>query len=165
MADYFRFSLYRSSLYLFYNFCKCFNSFFYILIAHFYRDKSNIIGQLKINFISAILGDRIKIPYFGEEIEVEIPSGTQPGSEIIIKNKGLPDPKTRRRGDLILKIQVELPEKVSEEGKSLLKKFAEIEGIKEFKNGLETHQKNKKKKETNTQKHQKTPKNTKSRIT
>jgi molecular chaperone DnaJ len=114
---------------------------------YFYRDKSNIIGQLKINFISAILGDRIKIPYFGEEIEVEIPSGTQPGSEIIIKNKGLPDPKTRRRGDLILKIQVELPEKVSEEGKSLLKKFAEIEGIKEFKNGLETHQKNKKKKE------------------
>ncbi len=110
----------------------------------FYRNRSDIIGNLKISFVSAILGTKINIPYFGEEIEVEVPPGTQPGDEIVIKNKGLPDPKTGKRGNLILKVQIELPKKVSEEGKELLKKFAQVEGLEDFDQGLESYHKKKK---------------------
>jgi molecular chaperone DnaJ len=103
---------------------------------YFYREKNDIIGQLKINFISAILGDKIKIPYFGEELEIQIPPGIQPGEEIIIEGKGLPDIKTGKKGNLILKIQIEIPKKISKEGEKLLRKFAELEGIKNSENEL-----------------------------
>ncbi len=113
---------------------------------YFYREKNNVIGQLKINFISAILGDKVKIPYFGEELEINIPAGIQPGEEIVIEGKGLPDIKTGKKGNLILKVQVEIPKKISKEGEKLLKKFAEIEGIKNFVNELSINQKDSKKK-------------------
>jgi molecular chaperone DnaJ len=103
---------------------------------YFYREKNDVIGQLKINFISAILGDKIKISYFGEELEIQIPPGIQPGEEIIIEGKGLPDIKTGKKGNLILKAQIEIPKKLSKEGEKLLRKFAEIEGIKNFENEL-----------------------------
>ncbi|PMP69261.1 MAG: molecular chaperone DnaJ [Thermodesulfobacterium geofontis] len=111
---------------------------------YFYREKNNLIGQIKINFVSAIFGDKIKIPYFGEELEIEIPPGIQPGEEIVIEGKGLPDVKTGKRGNLILKVQIELPKKISKEGEKLLKKFAEVEGIKSFENELLLNPKNSK---------------------
>jgi molecular chaperone DnaJ len=97
---------------------------------YFYREKNHLIGYLKIDFISAILGGIVKIPYFKEELKVEIPPGTQPGDEIIIKEKGLPDTKSKKRGNLILRVQVELPKKISEKGKELLKELAKVENIK-----------------------------------
>lgn len=96
---------------------------------YFYREKNHVIGQLKINFISAILGDELEIPYFGKTLKLKIPPGTQPGDEIFLKEEGLPDPKTQKKGDLIFKVQVELPKKLSKEGEELLRKLAQIEGI------------------------------------
>ncbi len=96
---------------------------------YFRREKNNVYGELKIDFISAILGNTIKLPYFGKELEIEIPPGTQPGDEIILKGEGLPHPQTKERGDLILKVSVELPKKVSPEGKELLLAFAKKEGL------------------------------------
>ena len=97
---------------------------------HFKRKEKDIYGEIKINFISAILGDTIKLPYFNKELALEIPPGTQPGDKIVLKGEGLPDWKTKKRGDLILKIQVELPKKISKEGVRLLKELAKKEGWK-----------------------------------
>jgi len=110
---------------------------------YFHREKSNIIGTLKVNFVSAILGDKVKVPYFGETIEVEIPPGTQPGDEVVIKGKGLPS-RTGKKGDLILKVFVELPKKVSEKGKKLLTEFAKEEGLSLGKTELASSSKKKK---------------------
>lgn len=112
----------------------------------FYREKSNLVGILKVNFVSAILGDEVKIPFFKETLSVKIPSGSQPGDELVIENKGLPDPKTKKKGDLILRLQVELPHNVSEETKQLLKKISEKENIDSSTNRLEPYQQEKKKK-------------------
>jgi len=95
----------------------------------FKREGKNVYGEIKVNFVSAILGDTLKIPYVGKELEVEIPPGTQPGEEIVLKGEGLPDPRGGERGNLILKVKVELPNKVSEEGKQLLLEFAKKEGL------------------------------------
>ncbi len=111
---------------------------------YFYREKNNLKGTIRINFLSAILGDKVKIPYFDEELEVEIPPGIQPGDEIRVKGKGLPG-KSGRIGDLILKVDVELPKKVSEKGKELLKEFAKTEGIKTGNSTLSSSEKKKKK--------------------
>ncbi|HCE80046.1 MAG TPA: molecular chaperone DnaJ, partial [Thermodesulfobacterium commune] len=98
------------------------------------------------NFVSAILGDEVKIPFFKETLSVKIPPGCQPGDELVIENKGLPDPKTKKKGDLILRLQVELPHNVSEETKQLLKKISEKEKIDSSTNRLEPYQQEKKKK-------------------
>ena len=110
----------------------------------FYRDRGNLRASLKINFLSAILGDRVKIPYFDEEIEIDIPPGTQPGEEIVVKGKGVPT-KSGARGDLILRVDVELPKKVSERGKELLEEFAKVEKISKGKSSLGSPDKKKKK--------------------
>ncbi|QER41538.1 molecular chaperone DnaJ [Thermodesulfobacterium sp. TA1] len=112
----------------------------------FYREKSNLIGILKVNFISAILGDEVEVPFFHEKLTVKVPPGSQPGDEIVIEGKGLPDPKTKKRGDFILKLQVELPNKVKEETKNLLYQIAEKENIDRSTNRLEPYQKQEKKK-------------------
>lgn len=95
----------------------------------FRREKNNVYGQIRVNFVSAILGDKIVIPYFGENLEITIPPGTQPEDEIVIKGKGLKDWKSGSTGDLILKVKVELPKEVSPEGRDLLRLFAEKEGL------------------------------------
>lgn len=112
----------------------------------FLREKSNLIGLIKVNFISAILGDEVEIPFFNEVIKVKIPPGTQPGDEIIIPGKGLIDPKTKKKGDLILRVQVEIPKDLSETSKDLLKRIAKIEGIETSSNQLEPFQKSEEKK-------------------
>lgn len=112
----------------------------------FIRERANLIGILKINFISAILGDEVEFPLFDEVVKVKIPPGTQPGDEIVLQGKGLIDPKTRKRGDLILKVQVELPRHLSDTSKELLNKIANIEGIRSSSNRLEPFQKSEEKK-------------------
>ncbi len=118
---------------------------------YFYREKNHVLAQLKISFISAILGDEIEIPYFGKILKVKIPPGTQPGDEIVLKEEGLLDPKTQKKGDLIFKIQVELPKKLSKEGEELLRKLAQVEGLENFNQTLEKNsslKSSKKKKES-----------------
>ncbi len=90
---------------------------------YFYREKNNLIGFLKIDLAKALSGGTVEVPYFEETLKVEIPPGIQPGEEIVLKGKGLPDMKTGQKGDLILKTFIEIPENLSEEGK---RKIAEI---------------------------------------
>lgn len=99
----------------------------------FRRKTNDIIGELKIPLISALLGDKIEIPYFGKKLKLEIPPGTQPEDEILLKGEGLPDWKSGKRGNLLLKLQVEIPKKISPRGREILKKLAEEEGwLKDF---------------------------------
>ncbi|MCS7149367.1 MAG: molecular chaperone DnaJ [Caldimicrobium sp.] len=95
----------------------------------FHREGSDLYAQVKINFVSAILGEVIKVPLFGRELEVVIPPGTQPGDRVILKGEGLKDWKTGARGDLILQIQVEIPKDLDKKNKELLKAIANSENL------------------------------------
>ncbi|MFN4132033.1 MAG: J domain-containing protein, partial [Caldimicrobium sp.] len=94
----------------------------------FKRKHLDVLGEIKINFISAILGDRLTLPYFGKELTLDIPPGTQPGDKLVLRGEGLPDWRSGRKGDLILTLQIELPKKISTEGEKLLRELAEKEG-------------------------------------
>ncbi|MCS7198737.1 MAG: molecular chaperone DnaJ [Caldimicrobium sp.] len=95
----------------------------------FRREKNDLYGELKINFVSAILGEELKIPFFGKELEIKIPPGIQPGDKIILKGMGLRDWKTGIVGDLILGIKVELPKEISPKGRELLQALALTENL------------------------------------
>ena len=64
----------------------------------------------------------------GRKVEVKIPAGTANGKQLRIKGEGVPFSSGDRKGDLIIKVVVQVPAHLSGKQKEILEKFAEIEG-------------------------------------
>lgn len=92
---------------------------------YFERKENNLYYNLVINFAQAALGDKIEIPTFGGNIKIKIPAGTQPGTNIVCKSKGMTKLYGRGKGDLIIRIQVSVPKKLSREQKRLIEQLAD----------------------------------------
>ena len=94
----------------------------------FERDGAHLLCKVPISYPTAALGGDIKVPTIkGETEEIEIPSGTQSGDTVRLRGKGLPYPRGRAQGDLLVTVQVEVPEKITERQEELLRELAEIE--------------------------------------
>jgi molecular chaperone DnaJ len=76
---------------------------------------------------AAALGGKIEVPALEGTEQVELPAGTQPGGEIVIKGKGLPPLGGGRRGNLVCRIAVVIPASLSDEQRELLGRFDELE--------------------------------------
>jgi len=90
---------------------------------HFQRQGVNLVFNLNINFAQAALGDKIEMPLLDGKINLKIPSGIQPGEMIKLKDKGMPRLYGRGHGDLIVKIQVNIPKKVSRKQRKLIEEL------------------------------------------
>jgi molecular chaperone DnaJ len=92
------------------------------------RKRNDLFTTLTIGVGDASLGSSAKIPHPDGEIEVDIPSGTQPGQVLRIRNKGIQGRRLRGNGDLYIKIDVEIPENAEEDTEvSELRKESEID--------------------------------------
>jgi len=82
-----------------------------------------------ITFVEACLGAILKIPTLdGKEKELRIPPGTQFGQVFRIEGHGVPELKQKKnRGDLYVKIQIEVPKNLNSEAKKTLERFDEIQ--------------------------------------
>jgi len=87
----------------------------------FERRDSDLFTTIKIGIGDAVLGATAEIPHPEKDLKVDIPEGTQPGQVLRLKNKGMP--RRRGYGDLYVKIDVEIPEKVNKEQEKVLNKF------------------------------------------
>jgi molecular chaperone DnaJ len=94
----------------------------------FERDENDLSCQIDISFVQAALGARVEIPTLDGTDVLKIPAGTQSGDVLRLKGKGTPDIGGRRKGDLIIRVQVRTPESLSREQKALLSKLAELRG-------------------------------------
>lgn len=94
----------------------------------FVRDGFNLFKDLPISFTQAALGAKIITKTLDGDIEVKIPNGTQSGTVLKIKDKGVPHINSKSRGDLMLTVRVVVPQKLSKKEKSLLKDLAEERG-------------------------------------
>ena len=80
-----------------------------------------------ITFPEAALGTIIQVPLIeGGYEKLKVPAGTQSNTELIIRGKGARLVGNRRRGDLIVKIQVDIPIRLTPKEKTLIKKLSEI---------------------------------------
>lgn len=97
----------------------------------FKREGDHLFCEIPISFVQAALGDVIKIPVLGDEenYEMDIPHGTQPGDIISIPEKGMPGINSKKRGRLLVKMNVQIPRKLSKKQKDILEEFATTEGI------------------------------------
>ena len=93
----------------------------------FSRHHNDIVCQIPVSFTQAALGSRLEVPTLKGKEEFEIPPGTQHGEVFKLKGKGLPDLRTSRNGDEIVQILIEIPKKLSERQKQILKEFAASE--------------------------------------
>jgi molecular chaperone DnaJ len=80
--------------------------------------------NLSVNFIQAILGDEIEFKHFDKTLSLKVQEGTQPGTLLRLKGKGLPYFNSSSSGDLYVKIKVEIPKKTSKEQKKILLDYA-----------------------------------------
>ena len=95
----------------------------------FEREDNNLFCQVDISFAQAALGAAIEVPGLDRESTVlKIPPGTQTGSVFRQKGRGIKDLRSRRQGDLFVKVRVATPESLSKEEKALLRHLAELRG-------------------------------------
>jgi molecular chaperone DnaJ len=95
----------------------------------FRRDGINVLSELKISYLQAILGCRLRVSTVDGETELTIPPGTQPGTVLTLENQGVPrlgNPVSR--GDHLITIEVKIPTKITAEERELLEELAKLRG-------------------------------------
>jgi molecular chaperone DnaJ len=97
---------------------------------YFIRDEDNIIYELFINYPEAVLGTEVEVPTLNGKVRLRIDPGTQPGKLLRMRDKGIRHLNESGYGDQIVKINIEVPKKVSSKEKELLKELAEMPNIK-----------------------------------
>lgn len=105
--------------------------------AQFQRDGINILSELSISYLQAILGCQLEVETVDGTTEVEIPPGTQPNTVITLDGKGVPrlgNPVSR--GDHLITVQVVIPTKVGTEEREMLEKLAKLRGDRTGKGGM-----------------------------
>ncbi len=104
--------------------------------ATFRRDGINILSDLKITYLQAILGAKIDVETVDGPVKMDIPSGTQPDTVLTLENRGVPrlgNPVSR--GDHLLTIQVQIPTRLNQGERELIEKLAEMRGDRVSKGG------------------------------
>jgi molecular chaperone DnaJ len=106
--------------------------------AEFHRDGINVLSEIKISYLQAILGCRLEVNTVDGGVELTIPAGTQPSTVLTLENHGVPklgNPVSR--GDHLITILIDIPTRITAEERELLEKLAKIKGDRTGKGGLE----------------------------
>ena len=96
--------------------------------AIFKRQGNDVVCEMPITFVQAALGAELEVPTLDGKVKYSIPEGTQTGSIFRLKSKGIPYLRGNGRGDQYVKVEIDVPKKLNEKQKELLKQFAEISG-------------------------------------
>lgn len=96
--------------------------------ALFQRQGNDVVCEMPITFVQAALGAELEVPTLDGRIRYTVPEGTQTASVFRIKGKGIPFIRGNGRGDHYIKVNIEVPKKLNEKQKDLLRKFAEESG-------------------------------------
>jgi molecular chaperone DnaJ len=92
------------------------------------REGVDLYCDIPISFPQATFGDDVNIPTLEGTAVLEIPAGTQSHTRFKVKGYGMPSLRGRGRGDLYVRVKVQVPESLSNVQKDALKRFAETVG-------------------------------------
>lgn len=88
------------------------------------REGLDLIAKVPINIAQATLGSKISVKTLdGKKVSVKIPAGTPSGKRFRVRGQGIAKDSTR--GDLIIEVSVQVPEKLTEDQERMMKEFAE----------------------------------------
>jgi len=93
------------------------------------RDGLDVIATVPLNIAQATLGTKISVRTLdGKKVAIRIPPGTPSGKRFRVRGQGIQ--KGDKKGDLIVEVSIQVPEKLSEEQERMMKEFAESGGLK-----------------------------------
>ena len=94
----------------------------------FKRGGNNLFCDVPVRFAQVVFGDEIELMTVeGGTVRLKMPAGTQSGTVFRLKNKGMPDLRGYGRGNMLAKVQVITPSKLSKRQKELLRELDEGE--------------------------------------
>ncbi len=103
----------------------------------FKREGVNLYLDMPISFVQAALGATVKVPTLDGTVEYDIPEGTQSETVFRLRGKGVPEIHGRGRGDLFVKIKVEVPKNLTQKQKEILMEFDEDKNYKQRKSFMD----------------------------
>jgi molecular chaperone DnaJ len=92
--------------------------------SRFQRSGADLHTKIDVAIPQAALGATVQVTTFDGVEKLDIPAGTQPGSVLRIKNRGMPDLRGSGRGDLHIHVRVNVPKNLSEKAKHLMEDLA-----------------------------------------
>ena len=92
--------------------------------AFFHREGNDLHCEVSLNYSTLALGGEIRIPTLEGEETFTVPEGTQSGTTLTLRGRGMPDVTGRGRGDLLLTVKVITPRKLTREQRKLLEQLA-----------------------------------------
>jgi molecular chaperone DnaJ len=103
---------------------------FNVLTDKFYRrDGLDVIATVPLNIAQATLGTKISVRTLdGKKVAIRIPPGTASGKRFRVRGQGIE--KGDKKGDLIVEVSIQVPDKLSEEQERMMKEFAASGGLK-----------------------------------
>jgi len=94
----------------------------------FQRHGDDILTEITISLSAAVLGAEVSVPTLVGKVSMKIPAGTQAGKVFRLKNKGIPSLHTRGVGDELIKVNVEIPTRLSSEQRKIFEEFSRVSG-------------------------------------
>jgi len=95
--------------------------------SFFARHGDDLVCEIPITYSQAALGTQVDIPTLDGSAKVKVPKGTQSGDILRVRGQGIPNVRTGRPGDLLVRVFIEVPRKLTQKQEELLRKLAEVE--------------------------------------
>jgi molecular chaperone DnaJ len=92
----------------------------------FRRDGLNLFCEIPVNFTTVALGGEIQVPTLDGVESVKVPDGTQTGTTLRLRGKGMPDVNGRGRGDLFATVQVQTPKRLTKDQRHVLEQLEKM---------------------------------------
>lgn len=95
----------------------------------FIRNGNDVVFDLMISYPQAALGAEIEVPVLNGSAAVTIEPGTQPGTLLRMRNKGIPHLHSERKGDQIVRVNVHIPTRLSDDERRILEQLSEMPNV------------------------------------
>ncbi len=89
----------------------------------FKREGQDVYVEKTISFPQAALGDTVEVRTIDDSVKLKVRPGTQTNQAVRLKDKGIPYPNSKQRGDQYVVFKVEIPEKLSGKAKKLIEEL------------------------------------------
>jgi curved DNA-binding protein len=93
----------------------------------FERKDDDLITDIQVSLYTAVLGGEVQVATLSGTVVLTLPAGTQPGQTFRLNGRGMPQiRRSQQYGDLLVRVKVQIPRKLSVEERELFQKLARL---------------------------------------
>jgi len=90
----------------------------------FERRNNDLVTEVNVSVWDALLGGKVKVKTLdGRDLNINVPQGTQPGTVLSCREEGLPNVRTKRRGNLLVIIKIDIPKNLSKKQRKIISRI------------------------------------------